>query len=372
MQASNDADFEIEVKFESRLLQRFQLQGIIVEQSGTDYLRFDFNSDGSVTKAFAASIAGGTPTTRISLTIGANGASPQYMRVKREGNLWTQSYSLDGTVWTIAGTFTHLLAVDSVGTFAGNTGTTIPAHTAKIDYFFNTRSPIVPEDGGIAPDPLPPVLSSILVVPTATSAAVTWETDEPASSAVSYGLTPAHELGTVSNPARTRSHTIMLTGLTPFTAYRYRITSTDSSGNSALSPDSGFTTLSTSIIVSDDFNTQVLNPVWTFVNPLSDAGFALANFHTDSAWAVVTVPGGIAHDIWTTGRNAPRLMQPANNVDFEVEAKYDSRVTQRYQMQGVLVESGFRKFHPVRCELRRQHNESVRGNFRRRDPDNPD
>jgi hypothetical protein len=37
------------------------------------------------------------------------------------------------------------LAVSQVGVFAGNAGSN-PAHTAVIDYFFNTALPIIPED----------------------------------------------------------------------------------------------------------------------------------------------------------------------------------------------------------------------------------
>jgi len=42
------------------------------------------------------------------------------------------------------------LVVSQVGVFAGNFGSggsPAPAHTALVDYFFNTASPIIPEDG---------------------------------------------------------------------------------------------------------------------------------------------------------------------------------------------------------------------------------
>ena len=34
----------------------------------------------------------------------------------------------------------------------------------------------------------------------------------------------------------------------------------------------------------------------------------------------------------------PRLMQPAADMDFEVEAKLESPVSANYQLQGILVE----------------------------------
>jgi hypothetical protein len=345
MQAANNTDFEVEVKFESPLLQRFQIQGVLVEQGPGDYIRFDLNSDGTNTKIFAATVAGGTATTRITATAGANGLSPQWLRVRREGNLWIQSYSFNGIAWTTAGTFTQVLAMDSIGVFIGNTGTTIPAHTGKVDYFFNTRSPIVPEDGGIAPDPLPPVFSAIQAATTPTTATITWTTNEPASSSVSYGPTTAYENGTVTDPGRVVSHNLLLTGLTPFTTYHYRVGGTDSSGNAGTASDSLFVTKSATTITSDDFNRSTLDSTrWTFINPLGDGSVTMANTGTDSASVVISVPAGVAHDVWTGVKTVPRIMQPANDVDFEVIAKYISRVNQRFQVQGLLVEQSATEF----------------------------
>ncbi|GEM_PF-3236417 len=341
MQACNNADFEVQVKFESPVTVGFQIQGIIVEQDQNNYLRFDINSNSTNTKAFAASVTGGTATQRIaSTTIGANGVAPQYMRVKREGNLWTQSVSLNGSTWTTIGTFTHTLVVDSIGPFIGNAmGTSIPAHTAKIDYFFNTRSPISPEDGGFAPDPFPPVISNVQVVRGTTYATVTWTTNEAATSAVSFGPTTAYENGTIADSARVLNHTIQLTGLTIGTLYHFRVMSADSTGNVANKPDSTFTTLPLSNIVSDDFNQASLNAsLWTFLNPRGDAALTMNNTNTDSARVFIAVPAGLKHDIWSDGKTAPRIMQRANNTDFEIKVKFESRVNQNTQLQGVLIQ----------------------------------
>jgi hypothetical protein len=55
MQAANDTDFEIEVKFDSLVLERYQMQGILVEQDEQNYLRFEFYGDGQNVHLFAAS-----------------------------------------------------------------------------------------------------------------------------------------------------------------------------------------------------------------------------------------------------------------------------------------------------------------------------
>jgi uncharacterized repeat protein (TIGR02543 family) len=72
------------------------------------------------------------------------------MRVGRDGDEWAHSYSYDGLDWSDPLTFTHELTVTAVGVYGANfanEGQTPPAHTALVDYFFNTASPIVPEDG---------------------------------------------------------------------------------------------------------------------------------------------------------------------------------------------------------------------------------
>ena len=86
--------------------------------------------------------------------------------------------------------------------------------------------------------------------------------------------------------------------------------------------------------VSDDFHSASLNTsLWTFVNPLNDGSVSVNG--TDAS---ITVPGGTSHDVWSSGNFAPRIMQSISNVDFEVEVKFDSRVTTFSQMQGIIVE----------------------------------
>ena len=67
-----------------------------------------------------------------------------YMRVSRVGDQWTVSISDDGASWSTATTFNESMIVSSVGVYAAVSSNT--AHTAIIDYFFNTAAPIVPED----------------------------------------------------------------------------------------------------------------------------------------------------------------------------------------------------------------------------------
>lgn len=95
------------------------------------------------------------------------------------------------------------------------------------------------------PDLIPPIISNIQVINiTQTSAAVTWQTNELATSKVEYGLTPSYELGAVISSDLVASHSLPLSGLTPNTLYHFRVSSTDASSNEAVSSDQTFMTLS--------------------------------------------------------------------------------------------------------------------------------
>jgi hypothetical protein len=155
MQPAADSDLELQVKFESALNLQYQMQGIVVEESQNHFLRFEFYGNGTDTVVFAA-ILGPTASPPLTATkmvdakIYSSGTAPLYMRVRRVGNQWSQYYSDNGVSWTKAVEFPHPLTVTAVGTYAANAalpGLSPPAHTAQIDYFFNTASPITPEDG---------------------------------------------------------------------------------------------------------------------------------------------------------------------------------------------------------------------------------
>ncbi len=72
-------------------------------------------------------------------------------------------------------------------------------------------------------------------------AVVTWTTDEPSSSMVEYGRTAALGSDLVAG-APVTEHRIELTGLSPGTTYSYRVTSTDSAGNTAQTAAATFAT----------------------------------------------------------------------------------------------------------------------------------
>ena len=98
------------------------------------------------------------------------------------------------------------------------------------------------DDIGGPPDTTPPVISNVQSTSiTASSATITWTTDEASNSVVEYGLTTSYG-STGSNAANVTSHSIPLSGLSANTLYHYRVKSTDVAGNTATSEDHSFQT----------------------------------------------------------------------------------------------------------------------------------
>ncbi|MCD4814867.1 MAG: Ig-like domain-containing protein, partial [Methanosarcinales archaeon] len=343
MQAANNTDFEIEVKFESQLTSEFQMQGVIVQQNDSNYLRFDFFKDATKTYVFAASITNGTPNQENILEISPG--NPLYLRVKRQGDQWTQSYSYDGANWITAANFSHVLSVTSVGPFVGNHGnpeSSSPAFTGLIDYFFNTTSPIIPED----PDSTPPTVIGNTPtgtgVPVTTNITVTFNESMNTTSVQSVFDINPNVPGILS-----WSGDMMNFTLTPYADLTsdilYNVTigtgAQDLAGNNlATAYLWNFTTESNNII-SDDFSASTLNTtLWTVFNPKSDANFTIVGTGTSDALLSISVPNGTSHNVWDSGNLAPRIMQAANNTDFEIEVKFESQLTSEFQMQGVIVQ----------------------------------
>jgi len=92
-------------------------------------------------------------------------------------------------------------------------------------------------------------------------------------------------------------------------------------------------------IVSDDFNDFNLNTdIWTIVDPVGDATISFTGTNTPDAWLNLGVSQGVNHDVWNQGNRAPRLMQSANDTDFEIEVKFENQLSGTNQLYGILVE----------------------------------
>lgn len=158
-QPAVDDNWGIEVRFDSQPTERYQSQGIIVEQDESNFIRFDYNSTGTAVRAFAAVFENGLPTITKNTTITVPQGLEMYLLVSRNGNQWTAQYrSLDGVAWRTTARFDYEMSVRSVGVFAGNVqpnaATPPPPFTAVVDYFFQSNARIDPQDSR----PLTPIL----------------------------------------------------------------------------------------------------------------------------------------------------------------------------------------------------------------------
>lgn len=184
MQDAPNENFEVEVKFQGQMTGQYQMQGILVEESPTRFLRFDFVKGSSNTRIFAASFTNGVPSVLRDFSIPQG--NPAWMRLKRQGNDWIQSYSYNGVDFTVLPAFLNVtLNVTRIGPFVGNAGYpegTAPAFTGMIDYFFNLASPITPEDGIASPPNI---------------------TQQPQNAAVSIGQTAMFSITATGTPPLT-------------------------------------------------------------------------------------------------------------------------------------------------------------------------
>ncbi|HET8760486.1 MAG TPA: fibronectin type III domain-containing protein, partial [Nitrospiria bacterium] len=99
--------------------------------------------------------------------------------------------------------------------------------------------------GGTPSDTSPPIFSGVTVgVGTLTSdqATVTWNTDEPSTSQVLYGITRAYASSSTLDSTLVTSHSVTLYNLTPSTTYYLKAKSIDSAGNPNTSIEVIFTT----------------------------------------------------------------------------------------------------------------------------------
>lgn len=93
-------------------------------------------------------------------------------------------------------------------------------------------------------DTFAPVVSAINSNSTQATTTISWMTDEPASSQVSFGLDTNYSASTALDTSLVTSHLVLLPELVASTTYHYIVVSKDASGNTATSSDQTFTTTS--------------------------------------------------------------------------------------------------------------------------------
>lgn len=153
----------------------------------------------------------------------------------------------------------------SAGSPAIDAGVSSVSSVVTSDYYANPR-PMDGDSNGTAeydvgmheytgtymapPDSTAPTVSNVQATNiTATSATITWTTDEASSSTVDYGTSSSYG-STATGSGSTTTHSVNLTGLSAGTTYHYKVSSTDGNNNTGQSGDKTFTTSNTAPTVS--------------------------------------------------------------------------------------------------------------------------
>lgn len=295
---------------------------------------------------------------------------------KNTGNILIHRYDDDSVVETIS------VAGDQVTASASTTAVITPSVTLEEGTrYYVTLPGSAFLDGSSNPfdgvstkstwsftteDVTAPVITNATSSAATTTATITWNTNEGASSRVVYGPTSAYGAATsITNTSpRVTSHSRSLTGLLSCTNYHFAVVSTDSFNNTATSSNSQFLTSGciTSTPPSSTHAATVPNDA-TATTTLQDNGRTLtvttpANFTATSSTVVIQIKAIDSEaTLAVIGMPAARL-ESAAAVAFDVTALIDSTtvldsfdapvtITYQYTDEDIagLVESSLSMFH---------------------------
>ena len=163
----------------------------------------------------------------------------------------------------------------SATTLASATSTPTPVPTA-------TNVPIFGGVGSQATNPVPslvvPNISDISIIPDLNKATVSFSTDLPTQARLYWGMSPDHEIGSLSSLFYGTSHEVALIGLSPATHYFVRIEVSSNQGVT-VSAESEFTTISPAV------STPMPNRVGFSARPLTTSVFLSWQNPADSRFA---------------------------------------------------------------------------------------
>ncbi|MEM9011053.1 MAG: cadherin-like domain-containing protein, partial [Pseudomonadota bacterium] len=338
MQSTNDGNFQIEAGFLTEPSQLFQEHGLLVYQDASTWIRFDLAYTSLGLSIIVGVISGGSPDYRVFDEVDTGSVSQ--FRITRNGDDWQFETSADGSAWTLVYSMTHTMVVSEVGLFTGSAeyNGQVPGYAAQVDYFETASDPIVNEDAGFAP---------INTAPDGVDDAMTAYVDTPlvidaASDLLGNDSDPQGDPLTVVAVTQPANGTLIDNGDGTYTytpdagfegtdSFQYTVSDGDLTDVATVTvnvsqPGAGIT--------SDDFSTNSLDPIWTIEGPSGISG-AVTGDPTDGFLELVTPDG--SYDVWNTN-NGARAMQAVPDEDFTVEVKFLTTPTERFQIQGLLVE----------------------------------
>lgn len=151
-----------------------------------------------------------------------------------------------------------------------------------------------------------PVISSVVVSQiTATSATISWTTDETSNSFVDYGLVAGPPYSSVvSDNSSVTSHSLVVTGLTASTLYHFRVRSADSLGNEGVSSDATFSTIDTTApVISNVQEGNITSTSLTITWDTNEAASSVVEFGLTESMGTIVSDGTLetAHTLNIVG-----------------------------------------------------------------------
>jgi hypothetical protein len=204
---------------------------------------------------------------------------------------WTTDESADSQVeYGLDTNYGNFSAVD--GNFVTSHVVTLSNLAAGTTYHFRVHSKDASGNATVsndftfttARDIQAPAISKVVTTGIkATSAQITWDTDEPSSARVDYGPDSTVLVNSLADNALALTHAVTLPNLQPYTSYYFHVVAQDAAGNTSTSRKHNFKTLSAvANIILFAGNAQTGNSAQVLAAPLGIkladiAGFGVPN-----------------------------------------------------------------------------------------------
>ena len=231
--------------------------------------------------------------------LGYGTASGQYGTVVdvRKVTTWTVSNLAPGTYYFA------VKAYDSTG--------------LESEYSAEVSTTIVPPV-----DTTAPVISAVAASEVnATSATISWTTNEIADTQVEYGKTASYGSSTVLNPSLVTAHSQGLSDLEANTTYNYRVRSRDAAGNLAISGNFTFKTAAapddTPPVISDVVSSNVTSSSATITWRTDESADTQVEYGTTASYGLTTALNG---SMATTHSQTLNGLKPNTTYHFRVKS----------------------------------------------------
>ena len=137
-----DGNFELETKLLFKPVTNYQIAGLLIYESAANFIQYGrafCNEPQCVNDGLYMDMTLGGSFTGENFSITAPDLKEIYLRLRREGNIFTSYFSEDGNKWQLVGTHTSEMSPLFVGLVAGQS--TYSFQPAQFDYFIINALP---------------------------------------------------------------------------------------------------------------------------------------------------------------------------------------------------------------------------------------